>query len=88
MSYGLVGDGVDTFGPTTSGMRLLRITVLANNGYPMLSEFVTNGETLHPQEVAKEAEELCQLVSDEDLKHTLEHLALVSSLCKENLVLC
>lgn len=90
MSYGLISNEVDTFGPTTMGMKRLREEVLVNTGYPTptLLNFIQNGTTDNPQQLAEECKQLASKVQDEDVQATLLNIALAASKSKEGLSLC
>lgn len=89
MAYGLVGDNVDTYGPTIQGMKVLRDSVTCLIGkYPVLRSFVETGTSDNPQELSKECKEFSQTVQEENLKSTLAHLCLAASRCKEKIELC
>lgn len=89
MAYGLVGDKVDTYGPTIQGMGVLRDSVITQIGkYPVLHSFVETGATDNPQGLAEDCKEFVKTIEDENLVHTLEHLAKVASKCQEKLELC
>lgn len=89
MAYGLIGDGIDTFGPTIQGMRLLREAVSGQvSNYPELFNFVASGESNNPEELARECFSLKNTIKDENLASTLTNLSLSASRCKEKLSLC
>ena len=89
MSYGLVGDNTDTYGPTIQGMKLLRETVIASRkNYPTLLRFVKTGATVNTQQLSIECNNMAKTADNEDVKSTLLQLAKAAESSKENLALC
>lgn len=89
MSYCLQGDKTDSYGPTIQGMRLLRESVMSRSlQFPVLTDFVLEGQTNNPKVMAIECKEFAQEAQDENLKSTLNHLAEVALANKKELILC
>lgn len=90
MSYELVTDTEETYGPTINGLKVLKqeFVEVGVEQAPALHHFLYYGYTISVQALTTECEKLAHQVSEPGVKTSLEHIADVASRAKEFIQLC
>lgn len=93
MTYSLVSETTESYGPTIGGLSALHDAVLpiiaeAPDQWVALHQLIDHGQTDNPQLLVKEINRILPRISFEPVKETLLHIAEVASKSRECLAIC
>jgi hypothetical protein len=88
MSFGLIGDGVDTFGPTIQGLKALRESIEKDTSVQELWVFITIGISTNPAQLVKDCKDAIPKADNDIVKSILKNLGDAASKCKKRIELC